>query len=562
MANTKYEFLSTVKGLSNLVTLQTLFSTGIVKVLNLYGKLIYLWLNAKGDVHYCFTLYDKEYFTTSALKLGSVLTSHFGCQFEVVNSEKDHLKKFINATAGLNKSLSDSERQNYFTSFNQSNPVEVEYNNTENLALLENIGVPIHNETLTTQYPNTLPQMSQQNPLHNQDSLYESSIQLSTYYLESHMNTTYIKISELPLVHKEVYAPNTKLAFFLDKGGMSCRNSFIATEHMVKTLSYCDPEQSFIMNFIFYMANNSINEAMKILAWVADGLTTLNKVSFALVLYSKDDIFMRLFFDEILAPLFNSEECEKIESDSLDKKSLSDKLDEKIIYNFHNITAPTILGERAYELTNSLIYKEKQKLNNKTVTTVGNVLITSTTNYIPLVSEDVPTATVNVSSTIEGFCKEYSLRPIKHVLAQKIQNDLDNFVSVIRTIDHVGIYAEYQIFDHNFHDIDIDTDILDGNVDPVEVFDKLIRDKDKTPFQSVASTKKDEKLVDELESNFQLNRVDKAHLRDYFEILFGKGMYQSNTAFIKVLRNDYSTTGEPFDDYKSHVRNGRAYYFL
>jgi len=44
--------------------------------------------------------------------------------------------------------------------------------------------------------------------------------------------------------------------------------------------------------------------------------------------------------------------------------------------------------------------------------------------------------------------------------------------------------------------------------------------------------------------------------------LFGKGIYKSNTAFIKVLRDDYSETGEPFGDYTTHVREGRGYYFL
>lgn len=552
MGNTKHEFISTVGRLSNLTQPYIAFNTGIVKSLNLYGKFIYLWLNAKGDVHYCFSLYDKECNTTSVVKLGNVLSSHFGCKVEAVNGEKEHLKKIINATAGLNKALNDSERHNYFADMNQSSPLELESSNNFNVLVDNQASLAQHNPAVHQDY--------QKNPLHNQDRLHQNSIQLSTYYLESHLNTIYIEISDLPLVHKEVYAPSTKLAFFMDKEGMNCRNSFIATSHMTKPLSYCSPEQSFIMSFIFAMANNKINEALKILTWVADGFTSLGKLPFALVLYSKDDTFMQLFFDEILTPLFNSEECEKIENDSLDKKSLSNKLDKKIIYNFHNITTPTILGDVAYELTNSLIYEEKQRLNNKTVTTVGNVLITSTTNYIPLVSENVQTATVNVSSTIEGLCKEYNIRPSKHLLAKHIENDLDNFVSIIRAIDLDQLSREYHVLDRNLHDEH--TEILDGDVDSVEVFDKLIRGKDITPFQSVATTKKDETLVGELESNFQLNRVDKAHLQGYFEMLFGKGMYKSNRAFINILRNDYSKTGEPFDDYKSHVRNTRAYYFL
>ncbi len=557
MENTKYEFLSTMRRLMNPAIMYIAFGFGNVKKLVLYDKSIYLWLNAKGDVHYCFSLYDKEYYTTSAIKLGSVLTSHFECYnnpIEVINNEKEQLKKVINATSNLNKALSDSERQSYFAGMNQTDPLELELKSSNDLDILMN------NEVSKAQLYSTPPQQSKQNPLHDQDKLHKNAIQLSTYYLESHLNTTYIKISDLPIVHKEVYAPYVKLAFYIDKNGMNCRNSFIATEPMVKPLYYCDPEQSLIMKFILAMANNNINQALKIIAWIADSFTSFNKLPFALVLYSKGDTFMQLFYDEIIAQYLYVDEYEKIENDSLDKKSLSNKLDKKFIYNLHNITTPTILGEPAYELTNSLIYKDKQKLNNKTVITVGNILITSTTNYIPLISEDVPTVTVNVSSNIEELCKEYNIRPNKRLLANHIKNDFDNFVSVIRSIDLDQLCTKYQIIDYNLNDIH--PDILDGNTDPVEVFDKLIRDKDITPFKSAATIKKHEKLVDDMESDFQLDRVDKAHLLDYFEMLFGKGIYQSNTVFIKVLRDDYSKTGEPFGDCQTHVRKGRGYYFL
>jgi len=114
---------------------------------------------------------------------------------------------------------------------------------------------------------------------------------------------------------------------------------------------------SFILSLIFFMAKQDMKNALVILLWLIDSFILLKKSSYALVIYSDNDIYMKLFFEEIIEPLFDSSQCEKIVNSNLDKKSLSTQLDQKIIYNFHNITAPTILGEDAKELTNRLIHK-------------------------------------------------------------------------------------------------------------------------------------------------------------------------------------------------------------
>jgi len=546
MRNVSYEFTKTVKGFINTAIIYIAFNFENVRRLDYNNKSIYLWLNAKGDVHYCFTLFDKEYYTTSIVKLSNVLTSHFGYKFEAVNNDKEHLKKITNATVNLNKALNDVERRDYLNGFQQPD--------------LPQLGTPINtlidNELPKPQAYGTIPQ---QNPFQNQDILLESVVQLSTYFLESHLSTMYIKMDELPIIHKDVYAPQMKQAFFIDKTGLNCKNNFIATEYMLKPLYPANPEQSFILKLIIAMTDN-LTQALKILAWITDSFTSLRKLPFALVLYSTNETYMQLFYDEILTPLLNINECEMIESDSLDKKSLSNKLDQKFIYYFHNITAPVILDKPAYELINRLIHKDTYKLNSKIVTTMANILITSTTNYIPLISKDVPTAIVNVNSNLDDLCAEFSVRSNPYEISKLIENDLDNFVSIMRAIDLNQLYNTYQIIDNNINDVH--PEILNGTSEPAEVFDNLIRNKDITPFKLATRTKKDEQLVEEMETNFLLSRVDKAHLLNYFVILFGKGIYKSNTTFIKILREDYSKTGEPFGDNQAHVRKGRAYYFL
>ncbi len=82
--------------------------------LDINVRYIYLWQDAKGHVCYCFDILDGDYFTTSAPKLGNVLSQHFKCEIEVVNNEKEHLKKMVSAQAQLNKGIGDLERHNLY----------------------------------------------------------------------------------------------------------------------------------------------------------------------------------------------------------------------------------------------------------------------------------------------------------------------------------------------------------------------------------------------------------------------------------------------------------------
>ena len=94
------------------------FTYDNVKILELNNKYIFLWQDVKGQVCYCFDILDNEYFTTSASKLGNVLSQYFQCEIEVVNNDKEHLKKIVNAQGQLNRAITDSERYYTFNSYN------------------------------------------------------------------------------------------------------------------------------------------------------------------------------------------------------------------------------------------------------------------------------------------------------------------------------------------------------------------------------------------------------------------------------------------------------------
>ena len=72
--------------------------------------------------------------------------------------------------------------------------------------------LPHLSNTLSSSFP-----LEQQNnyrhPLQNQEVLHNGIIQLSTYYLESHLRTRYIKLDELPIVYKILFRHLSKYLF-------------------------------------------------------------------------------------------------------------------------------------------------------------------------------------------------------------------------------------------------------------------------------------------------------------------------------------------------------------
>ncbi len=76
--NEIYEFRMNIRKFTRNAFSYIQFDYGYaVRRLDLNGKFIYLWQNVKGDVHYSFSIFEREYYTTSPAKLGNVLTQHF-----------------------------------------------------------------------------------------------------------------------------------------------------------------------------------------------------------------------------------------------------------------------------------------------------------------------------------------------------------------------------------------------------------------------------------------------------------------------------------------------------
>ena len=82
------------------------FTSGNIYRLEICNKYVFLWQDVKGQISYSFCLLENGEPTTTAVKLGNALSSHFdGYSIEVVNNYNEETKRRATASTGLSKAI-------------------------------------------------------------------------------------------------------------------------------------------------------------------------------------------------------------------------------------------------------------------------------------------------------------------------------------------------------------------------------------------------------------------------------------------------------------------------
>jgi hypothetical protein len=508
------------------------------KIVYLNNKYIYLWQDVKGNICYSYDLFDKEYYTTTPNKLTTLLSSYFGYNIEVLNNINETYKKVNNAITAVNKSIDNKEFADY-----KNNYKNIDSNNYQNYT----------NDFFSdTNSNNSQTVKTEQEFTNYQNQLHNESISLSMYQLNYYNNVYYIYINDIPLVHKEDFMPEIRFSFFM-KNDLVYKNSYIPSNYINNYIPSNYINNNNILFFIYYLTKKDIDKTMKVILWIAN-IFILGIKTPALVLYSDEELYMKLFYEEIVEPLLNIDHCEKIENDDLNKKVLSNKLDKKIVYNFHNITTPKILDMETKDFTNRLYNKYDYKINNKTLSTKANILITSTTSYIPMIGENVPYYFIHIESNFKEFCIQKYINYDYYSIANAIKDDLNNFANLLSYLNIKELNNNYCNVKYSKLDY-----IIDGDSDILKAFEQAIKNKDMVFFNNLKTQKTN--IYEQLKKDFNKDRVNRKNLLEYFSGIFGKDRYTSNKALISDLR-ELSDTSEPFNNSTTFNNNGNVYYKL
>ena len=521
------------------------------------SKFLYLWKDLKGNIHCSFNMHESTTYSSNISNINSLINDYFkfDIRFEISN---DRLKD-----VNTNQNLINS----YFKITEQIHTLESEIKN----AKIDYEGKTDHISEYRAEYEHgkkVRVATEKINRLKQKNSLNEKEFELK-------IKTQYIYTDELLTIHKEKFVPSAKLMFFDEIKGLTYKNSYSPSINMVKTFEnqekplQTNNDDSIILRFILAMTKYNLDKAKDILIWLARSFLTLFKEPTTLVLYSKNDIYTNIFYKQIVEPLFNQEYCLEINDDTLKQKKINCLLNNKVIYYFKDISSTTFLNAPIKDLTDTLLNCDDYNLFNKKINTKGNILISSTSKHIPLISSEINSIVVDVNDNIDDFPNEIKILgkniTNKHDMAKLIKNDLDNFVKILRSMDIHKIlyecsYSSYYTKMENPNitesEKEFQESILDGGTEILELFWVALVYRDKTKFEKLQKTNKN--LYNTLSGDFLNYKILGINLLSYFSAMFGEGVYASNRALLKASKAE-----DLIDKYvKMRKYGNKDYYYI
>lgn len=516
------------------------------------NKLIHLWKDLKGNIHCSFNMLESITYSSNISNMNSLINDYFkfDIRFEISN---DRLKD-----VNTNQNLINS----YFKITEQIDTLESEIKN----AKIDYAGKTDYISEYRAEYEHgkkVRVAIEKIDRLKQKNSLNEKAFELK-------IKTQYMYTDELLTVHKEKFEPSAKLMFFDEIKGLTYKNSYSPSIYMVKTFEnqekplQTNNNDSIILRFILSMTKYNLDKAKDILIWLARSFLTLFKEPTTLVLYSKNNIYANIFYKQIFEPLFNEEFCLEINDDTLKQKKINSLLNNKVIYYFKDISTTTFLNAPIKDLTDTLLNCDDYYLFNRKINTKGNILISSTSKHIPLISSEINSIVVDVNDNIDDFPNEIikleKASEKKHFMATLIKNDLDNFVKILRSMDihkllyecsYSSYYTKMENPNITESEKEFQESILDGDTEMLELFWLALVNRDKSKF-----TKLKTNLYNTLAADFLNYKILGINLISYFSAMFGEGIYNSNRALLQASKAE-----DLIDKYVKKRKYGNKDYF-
>jgi len=361
----------------------------------------------------------------------------------------------------------------------------------------------------------------------------------------------YFSEKDIAVISKESFNPYIKKLFFLDSNKLLNKNTYIPSTYMYDDNNITNNNKiksSKILEFILNMAKFNISNAIDILIWLSNIFKLNNESKSVLVLKSSENKYIDIFYEEIVSPLLNSKFCSKITEKDLDNDSLVSKLDKKILYYFHNIISPKILDIPITDFLTELIQKDEFKKDDKTITTIGNILVSSTNNCIPLINKYIECLEVEVSVNLEYLRDVYIINIIRA--------DLYNFSLILKSLDFDTIISQKKeqynqntksfFYQHKNNPFNI-------NEYSLSIFYKAIINKDINFFEKIKDN--NDLAYQELIDDFNKDRIKRSKISLYFISIFKIYKYNNTKEILAGLREIKDKKYNIFSMYKNRNKN-------
>lgn len=275
---------------------------------------------------------------------------------------------------------------------------------------------------------------------------------LSYKKMEIRIDTTYIAISSIPILDGEVFDISQGEEVFRNFYGSLFRNKLSHTYFLLNRLLNFNLDENYISHARYFIQSMTTIKDLKFLSSRLGNFFKHLNSSNTIILIGNKDVSRDILIQKILKPIFGSQYFITITDEMLEKMSIEEIIEYKLIYHIDYIPQNEKNREKLKEILISILVNKSIEIGNKFIPIHGQVIFTVDKEDV-FFKDFLSSSDVFFLDSIENIMFEMGVSD-KITLYKNIQDSLENFSKELSAIGNLPFAGnEFNTYNKKFAEL-------------------------------------------------------------------------------------------------------------
>lgn len=286
---------------------------------------------------------------------------------------------------------------------------------------------------------------------------------LSYKKMEFRVNTTYIAVNSIPIVDDEVFNIYQSEEVFRSFEGTLVRNKLFYTYYLFNRLLDFNLNEDYISHARYFIQNMTTVKDLKFLSNRLGKFFKQLNSSNTIILVGNKDVSRDILMQKILKPIFGSQYFITITDEMLEKMSIEEIIQHKLIYHIDHIPYDEKNREKLKEILISILVNKSIEIDNKFIPIHGQVIFTIDKEDI-FFKDFLSYSDIFFIDSIENIMSEMGVSD-KVTLYKNLQDSLEDFSKELSVIGNLPFSEkEFDTYNKKFAELLNEIDEEDLNL--------------------------------------------------------------------------------------------------
>lgn len=275
---------------------------------------------------------------------------------------------------------------------------------------------------------------------------------LSYKKMEFRIDTTYIAISSIPIVDDEVFDIYQSTEVFRSFEGSIIRNKLLHNYFLFNRLLDFNLNENYISHARYFIQSMTTIKNLKFLSSRLGNFFKHLNSSNTIILVGNKDVSRNILIQKILKPIFGSQYFITITDEMLEKMSIEEIIQYKLIYHIDYIPQNEKNRDKLKEILISILVNKSIEIGNKFIPIHGQVIFTVDKEDV-FFKDFLSSSDVFFIDSIENIMFEMGVSD-KITLYKNIQDSLEDFSKELSAIGNLPFAGnEFNTYNKKFAEL-------------------------------------------------------------------------------------------------------------